>query len=53
VEAVNDALEEKPEIINEDPCGEGWICKLTGCSDADRTALMSAREYEEYVKGLE
>jgi len=53
VEAVNDALEQKPEIINEDSYGKGWVCKLTGCTDADRTALMSAEEYDSYVKGPE
>ncbi len=30
---INDALNERPELINEDPYGEGWICKIAGTVD--------------------
>ena len=40
---VNEALEDSPEKINEDPYGEGWIVKLRTSGDA---SLLSADEYE-------
>jgi glycine cleavage system H protein len=44
--AVNETLAEKPEIINEDPYGEGWLVrvKLSDRSQADQ--LMDAATYE-------
>ena len=49
---INQALETKPELINEDCYKSGWICKLK-ISDKDAAKkLMSAKEYEEYLKGL-
>lgn len=48
---VNDALPETPELINEDPYGEGWIIKVN-LSDVDELDdLMNAEEYEEYCEG--
>jgi glycine cleavage system H protein len=46
VTAVNDALKDKPETINEDPYGEGWLVKvkLSDLSEAD--SLMDASAYE-------
>jgi glycine cleavage system H protein len=29
IEAVNEELESKPELLNEDPYGEGWILNIT------------------------
>ncbi|MGB0097620.1 MAG: glycine cleavage system protein GcvH [Solirubrobacteraceae bacterium] len=44
--AVNETLAEKPETINEDPYGEGWLVrvKLSDRSQADQ--LMDAATYE-------
>jgi glycine cleavage system H protein len=44
--AVNDQLSDRPEIVNDDPYGEGWLIKvrLTDPSEAD--ALMDATEYQ-------
>ena len=50
VTAVNTELEDKPELINEDPYGKGWIVKLE--IDEEPKGLMSAKEYEEYLKSL-
>lgn len=33
VSAVNDTLESSPELINNDPYGEGWMIRLTDVSD--------------------
>jgi glycine cleavage system H protein len=46
VTEVNEALKDKPETINEDPYGNGWLVKvqLSDLSEAD--ALMDAASYE-------
>ena len=39
---VNSALEDEPEKINEDPYGEGWICKIRPSDlEAELASLMS------------
>lgn len=45
---VNESLTEKPETLNNDPYGDGWmlIIKLSDPSEAD--ILMSSNEYEKY-----
>ena len=45
---VNEALEDSPEKINEDPYGEGWIVKLR-VSDAG-AGLLSASDYEQLLE---
>lgn len=48
--AVNKALEEQPERINEDVYGEGWILviEMTDPKEADK--LMSAKEYASFLE---
>jgi glycine cleavage system H protein len=46
VAAVNEALNASPELINQDPCGRGWICKLSGVNAADLSSLMTLAQYE-------
>jgi glycine cleavage system H protein len=47
---VNGKLEEKPELINQDAFGEGWIVKMR-LSDADELKmLLTAADYEEMLK---
>jgi glycine cleavage system H protein len=43
---VNEALEDKPEIINEDCYNDGWIFKLSGVDTEEFEHLMDASEYE-------
>ena len=45
---VNEALNDNPEKINEDPYGEGWIVKLRTSDDA--SGLLSAAEYEQFLE---
>ena len=45
VTAVNDALADAPELINQDPYGEGWICELELASGADVSGLLDAAAY--------
>jgi glycine cleavage system H protein len=43
---VNEALDGAPELLNEDPYGEGWIFKLANFDKAQLENLMDAAEYE-------
>ena len=48
---ANAALDDSPELVNEDPHGEGWICKLKLADGFDSSTLMSAEAYAEFVAG--
>ncbi|MBW8873371.1 MAG: glycine cleavage system protein GcvH [Acidobacteria bacterium] len=50
---VNEAVTDDPELLNEDPHGEGWLIKLRFSSASDLKDLMNAEQYEEYVKSGE
>lgn len=42
---VNSALNDKPEAVNNDPYGDGWMVKVTVTNPADVDALMDAAAY--------
>ena len=48
VTEVNEALNDQPEKINEDPYGEGWMVKLRVSDEGSR--LLSASDYEQFVE---
>jgi glycine cleavage system H protein len=48
---VNEALNDDPELLNDDPHGDGWLIKLRFSSDADLRSLMDAEAYEQYASG--
>lgn len=48
VSAVNGALVANPELINQDSYGKGWLCKLSGITAADLSALMTEAQYEAF-----
>ena len=50
---VNDAVVDDPELLNEDPHGEGWLIKVRFSSADDLKTMMKADEYEEYVQSGE
>ena len=50
---VNDAVVDDPELLNEDPHGEGWLLRIRFSSAADLKDLMNAEQYEEYVQSGE
>jgi glycine cleavage system H protein len=50
---VNDAVVDDPELLNEDPHGEGWLVKLRFSSAADLKSLMTAEKYEEFIQSGE
>jgi glycine cleavage system H protein len=47
---VNEALALKPELVNTDPYGDGWMIKLKISDPSEFDELMSAEEYEEYIE---
>ncbi|MBM4245783.1 MAG: glycine cleavage system protein GcvH [Deltaproteobacteria bacterium] len=50
VAEVNDDLPDNPELINEDPYGDGWMVKITLGDNADLTDLMTADEYRKFIE---
>ena len=46
---VNDVLEERPELVNEDPYGDGWICVIQPSAEAELDELMDAESYKSFV----
>jgi len=48
VTAVNDALEDQPELVNDDPFGDGWLVELD-FDDADLDELLDADEYADQI----
>jgi glycine cleavage system H protein len=46
---VNEALNDRPELINSDPYGAGWIFKIKMLKLSDVKHLLSADEYEEFL----
>ncbi len=46
---VNDELESRPELINQDCYSAGWICKLQITDVKSVESLMDSKQYEEYL----
>jgi len=46
---VNEGLPESPEVINEDPYGDGWLIKVRVSDLSELEDLMDGEEYEEMV----
>ena len=46
---VNPLLDKKPELVNSDPYGDGWMVKLTVTNTADFETLMDAAAYGNLV----
>jgi len=51
---VNTELNEKPELVNQDPYGKGWIAKIQPENlDNEIENLLTPHQYREYLKTLE
>lgn len=50
VVAINDALADNPQLLNEDPYGEGWICEIEVTGD-DVGELLDATAYTALTSG--
>ncbi len=49
--AVNEALVEAPERLNQDPYGEGWVCEVSASDPDPTTGLMDAAAYRQLTDG--
>ena len=47
---INEELASRPELVNTDPYGDGWMLKVKLTSPEELDVLMTAEEYEEYVE---
>jgi glycine cleavage system H protein len=47
---VNPALADDPELLNDDPHGDGWLVKIKFSTADDLKNLMSAERYEEFLR---
>ena len=50
VTEVNAALAESPEWINQEPHGKAWMVKVKLAAASEVASLMSAEQYEQYVR---
>lgn len=51
--AVNENLEDEPELVNEDPYGDGWMFKVKLEDAGELDGLMDAAAYAEHVAAEE
>ena len=49
--AVNEALADGPQVLNEDPYGDGWICTIRMSDPAEFDALLDAAAYGALIEG--
>lgn len=49
ITAVNEALEDTPELVNQDPYGEGWLVQFRPSSPDEFDDLMDTGAYETFV----
>jgi len=52
VTEVNEDLSASPELVNQDPHGDGWMIKVALTHLDEKEDLLPAADYEEYVKHL-
>ena len=50
VSAVNDTLNDTPELVNQDPYGAGWLFEVTPSESMDPAAMMSADAYRAFTE---
>ena len=52
ITGINDALIDRPELVNEDPFGAGWIMRVVVDDLAEIDGLMSAADYDAFTAGI-
>lgn len=50
VVAVNEALSGSPELVNQDPYGQGWLFKVKASNTAELSDLLDAAAYGKVVE---
>jgi glycine cleavage system H protein len=51
--AVNEALEDSPELVNQAPYGDGWMVRFRPTEPSEFDALLSGEDYEAAVAAEE
>ena len=46
---INPALEENPELVNQDPYGEGWLIKIKPTDVSEMDDLLDAETYQQTI----
>ncbi|MBO5404476.1 MAG: glycine cleavage system protein GcvH [Paludibacteraceae bacterium] len=46
---INENINDQPELVNNDPYGEGWMIKIRVVSPAELDTLMDAEAYKEFI----
>jgi len=49
---INEKIEDDSEVINQSPYDEGWLVKIKLLESPDTSALLSASDYEAFLKTL-
>jgi len=49
ITAVNEALNDSSELVNQDPFGEGWIVKIKLSNPAEAAELLSPEDYKKLI----
>ena len=47
---INEVLQDEPEKVNSEPYGSGWMIRLRINNKSDLDSLLSAAEYEDYLR---
>jgi glycine cleavage system H protein len=50
ISKVNTDLKDHPEVVNSDPYGKGWMAVIDLSNDAEVNGLMTAPQYEDFLK---
>jgi glycine cleavage system H protein len=50
VTEVNESLQDEPEKVNTDPYGDGWMLRVRLANSGEVDGMLSAAEYEDYIK---
>lgn len=53
VVAVNERLEDEPELLNSDPYGEAWLAKIAPSDESEWGKLLDAAAYEALLEEAE
>ena len=47
--AINEAINDQPELVNNDPYGEGWMIKISVANPDELNNLLDAAGYQELI----
>jgi glycine cleavage system H protein len=50
---INDALEDSPELVNQDPYGEAWFVRIAIADPSELDDLLDADAYESFLESLD